>query len=225
MPAQLVEHGFEIAGPTVERPDSADLGCRFYDTTLGRLLIWNGTAWVDVEGQVPYGETNGTAAGTGNVASETTGQVHRTVLTMTNLSITMTDATTAGCHGSQKIYDFPAGVIQILGCVTDLAITAGAGGITDTASVVGSVGTAAVGTDNATLTSTEANVVPSTAATLTAGAGNCDGESTASPILDGTGTATDLFLNFAVPDAGSSANDTLTVNGTVVVTWVNFGDN
>jgi hypothetical protein len=44
-------------------------------------------------------------------------------------------------------------------------------------------------------------------------------------LADGTATAKDAFLNFAVPDAGSSANDTLTVAGTVTVVWTNSGDN
>jgi hypothetical protein len=137
----------------------------------------------------------------------------------------MTDAGAAGCHGGTKIYDFPAGNVIILGATTDLAITAGSGGITDTASVVGSVGSAVAGTDNATLTTTEANIVPSTAATLTGGVGACDGESTAAAILDGTATAVDAYLNFAVPDAGSSASDTLSVTGTVTIVWVALGDN
>lgn len=167
----------------------------------------------------------GAASGTNVSAVESLPLTHKTVLTFAALSVTMTDATTAGCHGTQKIYDFPAGSILIAGCVSDLQITAGAGGITDTAAVVGSVGTAAVGTDSATLTSTEANIMPSTAASLTAGAGNCDGELAAPIILDGTTTPVDAILNFAVPDAGSSASDTLLVSGTVTFTWFNLGDN
>ncbi len=197
-----------------------------------RLTVGNGGTLVveaggvlQVDAQQAQGVGNGAAAGTGVVASELSPILHQTVLTITDLAITMTDATTAGCHGSQKIYDFPAGLIAVLGVVSDLQVAAGAGGIGDTAAVVGSIGSAAVGTDNATLTSTEADLMPSTAATLTAGAGNCDGQSTAMAILDGTATAADAYLNLAVPDAGSSANDTLTVNGTVTITWANLGDN
>ncbi len=221
----LVEHGHDISGPTANRPTNAEAGQRFFDTTLGVELVYNGTTWVTKDGQSPVAAGNGAAAGTGNVATEQRGNVHTTVLTMTAMSITMTDATTAGCHGSQKIYDFPAGNIMILGATTDLAITAGSGGITDTASVVGSIGSAAIGTDNATLSSTEANIVPSTAATLTGGVGAMDGESTASAILDGTATAVDAYLNIAVPDAGSSASDTVSVTGTVTLVWINLGDN
>lgn len=170
--------------------------------------------------------TVGAAATAGVAATETVvGPFRKTVLTFTNVSITMTDATTAGCHGGTKVYDFPAGLALILGAVTDLQIAAGAGGISDTAAVVGAVGTVVAATNNETLTSTEANIVPSTAATLTSGAGNCDGEATTSPLLDGTATAIDMYLNFAVPDADSSASDTITVNGTITFLWTIIGDN
>ena len=167
----------------------------------------------------------GAPAGTGVTAVEKVLIPHQTVISLAATSITMTDATTAGCHGSRKIFDLPAGNILILGATTDLQVTAGTGGISDTAAVVGAVGSVAAATDNGTLTSTEANIVPSTASTLTAGAGSCDGESTAPVTLDGTATAADVYLNFAIPDAGSSANDTLLVTGTVTITWINLGDN
>jgi hypothetical protein len=174
------------------------------------------------------GGSAGAINGTGVALTEHTGGVHQTKLTLTGVSITMTDATTAGSHGSLKLYDFPAGVIQVLGATTDLTITAAAG-IGATASVVGSLGTVTTQTDNAALTSTEADIIPSTACTLTTSAGTMKGKSTATEmaagIFDGTSTAKDLFLNFAVPDAGSTANSTLTVNGTVTFTWANHGDN
>lgn len=167
----------------------------------------------------------GAKAGANVTVVEQSAPPHKTILTLTAQSITMTDAASAGCHGSQKLYDFPAGNIVFLGAITDLAIAAGSGGIGDTAAVIGSLGTAAVGTDNGTLTSTEANIVPSTAATLTAGVGSIKGESTTLTAFDGTATAIDAYLNLAVPDAGSSASDTITVTGTVTLFWINLGDN
>ncbi len=83
--------------------------------------------------------------------------------------------------------------------------------------------------DNETLIGTEADVVASTAATLTAGAGTLKGKTAAAQmaagVFDGTSTAVDLHLNFAVPAADSTGDDTLTVNGTIVLTWINHGDN
>ena len=36
--------------------------------------------------------------------------------------------------------------------------------------------------------------------------------------------AKDAYLNVAVPDAGSTGNDTLTVSGTITLVWSNLGD-
>ncbi len=151
--------------------------------------------------------------------------MHKTVLTLTNLSVTMTDATTSGCHGTQKLYDFPAGAITVVGAFMNLTTLAGSGGIADAAALVGGAGTAAVGVNNATLATTEQDILSSTAGTLTAGAGTL--KKYASPnttAYDGTATAIDAILNLAVPDADSSASDTVTVNGTVTLYWINLGD-
>lgn len=179
---------------------------------------------IAMQGGSPNDTPLGTG-GTGVVVTQRVPQVITTTLTLSGLAVTMTDAGAAGCHGSAPLLTFPEGNIVILGAVTDLAIVAGAGGIGDTAAVVGAIGSTATATDNATLTSTEANIVPSTAGTLTDGAGNVDGQSTAPVTLDGTASAAVARLNLAVPDADSSASDTLTVTGTVTITWLNTGDN
>lgn len=218
--------GHNRAGSTAERPTNMVAGMGYLDTDLGVMLFADTDGTLkDAFGQVPESSANGAVAGSGAAASERTSPVHKTIITLTARSVTMVDAGAAGCHGGTKIYDFPAGNISIIGATTDLAITAGAGGIVDGAAVVGSVGSVVVATDNATLTSTEANIVPSTVATLTAGVGACDGESTAGTTLDGTATAVDAYLNFAVPTADSSADDTIAVTGTVTIIWQNLGDN
>jgi hypothetical protein len=88
------------------------------------------------------------------------------------------------------------------------------------------VGTVTAGVDNATLTTTEADLIPSTAATLSGGVGTAAGITlTAGAVaFDGTATAKDAWLNIAVPDAGSTANDTFTVSGTITLVWSNLGD-
>lgn len=164
-------------------------------------------------------------ANAGAVVNETVGTI-RTTLQLSGAVVTMTDATTAGCHGSIKLYDFPACNLLFLGATCDLTVTAGAGGIADTAAVVAAIGTATVSTADATLTTTEADLIPSTAATLTAGAGAAKGKTLTAGVVvfDGTTTAKDAYLNFAVPDAGSTGNDTLIVSGTVTLVWANLGD-
>ena len=43
-----------------------------------------------------------------------------------------------------------------------------------------------------------------------------------SPLVDGVSSAEDVYLNFGIADAGSSANSTLTITGYVVIDWVNL---
>lgn len=175
----------------------------------------------------PTGTAGSAPFNASTAASTTADGMLKTVITLSGRSVTMTDAGAAGSHGSVQLFDFPAGNLFFLGATCNLTLTAGVGGITDTAAVVVGVGTATLATDNATLTGTEADLVPSTAATLTAGVGAGKGKSlTAGAVaFDGTSTAKDAWLNIAVPDAGSTANDTITVSGTVTLVWANLGDN
>lgn len=199
------------------------------------------------------------------------GFVHTTRFTLNALSVTMTDNTTNGSQGSQKLYDFPEGAIRILGVVVNLTIARVGTNLAANAAIVGSVGTVAAANTNGTLTGTEADIVPSAAATLSSGAGtlqsipsstltaltdNSGGTAAdtiaaiggtysqtevrnaiaslaakinalipgANVFLDGTAGAKSAFLNFAVPDAGTSGNDALTVNGTVTLVWIGHGD-
>ena len=167
----------------------------------------------------------GIASGTGVSAIQGVGLPQVAVLPISALNVVMTDATTAGSHGAQKIFTFPEGNVMVLGAVTDLTIARVGTGLTTTSAVVSSLGSVTVGTDNATLTSTEADIVPSTASTLAAGAGVTKGASTTAAVLNGTTTPAAVFLNFATPDAGSTATDALTVNGTITISYLVLGDN
>lgn len=196
----------------------------FRSVTATHALTANSTATVTLP--APLANTGGgTVGGTGNTAAEYQAALRKTVITFDDHSITMTDATTAGSHGSTKIYDFPAGAIQVLGSSCDLTTTAGAGGIDDAAEAVLSLGSATAGTDNATLTSTEADIIASYAGTLSSGTGVFTKYgSLVAAAFDGTTTPVDLYINAAVPDAGSTADDTLTVAGTCTIAWANLGD-
>lgn len=156
-------------------------------------------------------------AGTGVTAVESGESVRKTTLTVSG-DVTMTDATTAGCHGTLKVLDLPLGVIKIHSVKTDVHLVAGDGGIADDAEAVASLGSAAISTDNATLLGTEADIVASTAATLTTGEGDMDATSDG-VTLDGRSSAADVNLNIAVPDADSSASDTFTISGTIDILW------
>lgn len=153
------------------------------------------------------------------VAIERLKNVNHTRITLPATAVTMTDHTTAGSQGDVELYDFPANSVLVLGAAMNLTTLAGVGGIGDTAALVGSIGSAIAGVGDATLTSTEADLIPSTAGSLVAGAGTLVGRSTAVDFLPASSKA---YLNLAVPDAGTSANDTITVAGTVDIYWMNL---
>lgn len=165
---------------------------------------------------------NGAAAASGNLATETRNGVHKTTLTLTNVKVNI--ASSAIGFGSTKVYDLPEGLIHILGAVMDLTLTVPGVEISSTAAVVAALGTVAAA-DDATLTSTEANIIPSTAYTLVANTKHAVGVSTGAATFDGHATPIDVLLNMAVPDADRSDNaEDITVNGTIQLTWVNLGD-
>lgn len=262
-------HGFGIGDMWTDKTNKRQYVCTA--STTG-AAVWNtvGMSQADV----------GTAVSNAAIAVTEQGAegFHKTTFTLNAYALTMTDAGANGCHGSIKLYDFPEGLIRVLGAVVNLTtVTTGeladAGGIVTGAAVVGSIGTATVGTGNATLTTTEADIIASTAVTLTTYIGSFKASSaapitaltdssggTASDTLpaiegtyteatlettvaslaakinaliaradngttfDGTGTAKDAYLNFAVPAADSNGNDTLVLTGTIQLMWINYGD-
>lgn len=80
--------------------------------------------------------------------------------------------------------------------------------------------------DDGTLTSTEANIIPQTDYQLSGGTLQKTGLGIADAWLDGiTGAAADAYLNIVCPDADrTDATESVTVTGTIKITWVNLGD-
>lgn len=86
----------------------------------------------------------GAAAGTGNVATEgSMATAHKTTLTLTNVAVTMTDEAGQIAWGGLKLYDFPAGVID-LSALANLAVTSTSTQI-ETATVTAAAGCTADG--------------------------------------------------------------------------------
>ena len=185
----------------------------------------NGLKWnVDKLNKV-FPVADGTVSGTGVSVINSIAPIQYKTFPIVNLSVTTTDNGTAGAQGAQKIYTFPEGLVSVIGASTNLTISKVGSNLTATAAVVASLGSVTVSSADSTLTSTEADILPSTAGTLTAGAGTVKGVSTGVTTLNGTQTPAAVFLNFAVPDAGSTGNDALLVNGTVTIGFVQLGDN
>lgn len=202
-----------------------------------------GTRWVCVSAGFP-GEWAvesfvtsmgaGAANGATVVATETGDSVmRRTVLTCTATPVTITDdPAVAQYGGTGKVYDFPEGLLCIVGAVVDGAITLGVTGtITTTWGGGIALGTADA-TTGATLVGTEADIMPEVnVAAATASVATVDAVSVATALtesgarwLDGTTTAKDLYLNLVVDDSGTHTSGTGTFTGTVTLIWTNLGD-
>jgi hypothetical protein len=141
----------------------------------------------------------------------TNGPVSQVRLTLKDVSLAITDVGSTG-RFSNKLFDFPKGVIQVIGAVQDLSAVPSAGGNIQIAT-----GTAA-DTDG-TLAGTEVNLT----AASTAAASAADSVRTAAPAgFDGSSTAVAAFLN-GVTAGDPSSGATVVINGTITYTWINAG--
>lgn len=166
------------------------------------------------------------------------GIVRKTTFTLTAVGITITDAL---AYASQQLYDFPAGNIRFLDCVGSIAMTTTstiASTLNSGATISWGVGTAAASSN--TLATTMQNAMPgsgeavntftsSTTINVAAAAdtGILAHTATARGLAgaDGTSTPVDLFLNIAVPtNTEIDADATVTITGTIELTWINGGD-
>lgn len=174
------------------------------------------------------GHGAGTAFTSGVVAVESGNDVVRkTVLTFTNVHVSLTDEAGVVAYGGIKVYDFPEGLVHVLAAVSDFALTKSSAGVI--AAFDGDVGVGTVtASNNATLASTEQNIIPTTATPqAVAGVTTADAVSTAAVTIDGSVTAADVFVNLLVDDADHDVTGTpadLILNGTLTLVWSNVGD-
>lgn len=151
------------------------------------------------------------------------GPLRQIVITLTACPVTVADNGANGGAGSIQLLDFPAGLLYTFGGVCSLTATSGS--LTD-ANLIVSVGSTAAASDNGTLTTTEANFIPSTGMALTSGSTTsaAAGKSTsAGGFIDGTSTAVDAYLNVAT-STNPSAEFTVYVTGTITLTYIMCGD-
>ena len=155
------------------------------------------------------------------------GVLHKTAFTLTNVAMPIVDAGANGAHGSLKLYDFPEGHIKILGGHMNLtSIVAGSGGIIDAGVLDVAVGSVTTSAANETLASTEQDIVTKKDVTLSGGSvANQASINSTDTTIDGSSTPIDAHLNVAVEATSAASNDTLTINGTVTLHWLNLGDN
>ena len=149
-----------------------------------------------------------------------------TTFTFTNMTVTMTDEAGVILYGGQKLYDFPDGVIKFVAAIADLDLL-GTGNVIANWDGDFGVGTVTA-SNNATLSSTEQNVIPTTATPQSDASKvtTANGFSTATEdaSVDGTSTALDLYLNFLVDDTDHNGGGITVTGGTLKVYWMLLGD-
>jgi hypothetical protein len=192
---------------------------------------WDFSTATIVPSGVNLGVNYGTP-GTGVTAVEGGNNLyHQTVLTLTNVAMTITDL---HFGGGSKIYTFPLGHITLLdGTCSVTETTTSTLASTLKASKTLSVGVGSVQTttqDSGTLATTQQDIVNAFAATScatinlpnTAATGKVTATTTIR--LDGSSTASPVYLNCGVVTNTDIDGDATTLwNGTVTLTWVYAG--
>lgn len=170
----------------------------------------------------------GAVAGSGIAATEWfVGPQHQTTLTLTSRAFAVTDAL---AYAGSKLYDFPVGRILIQGATASLVWTVTSDPTTTintNAAFDWALGSATA--SNVTLATTMVDLLPKVDLTLAAAQNVANTASTgalaASAQFDGTATALDLYLNGSFPTTTEiDADGTMTVSGTITVTWFQLGD-
>jgi hypothetical protein len=155
------------------------------------------------------------AAATGVTATDAgVGEVHKTVISLNALAMTLTDVAATGQWGAAKLYDFPTGNIMVLGAVVDADITLVETWWVD--NITGSMGVGtAPNTDATTIATTRQNIVAVTnIAALAAQVGPINAQSTAALVTGAAGTTdADAYLNVKIADNAAHCPD-LVSNGT-----------
>ena len=144
---------------------------------------------------------------------------HYTVLTLASLSVSVVGATGIG-FGGTKIYDFPVGIIHVLGVTVNITYDTSGCDLDDADG--GDFGCGTTAPDDATITGTDVDLCPSTSVDPLSGGGTA--YLAANALFDGHSTAKDMYFNQLIDDADIGATEALLVNGTIIVTWVQLGD-
>ncbi len=201
---------------------------------INSALIFDGSGVkvVDTDGQQlttvdAITGTAGTSPVSTSVATDAAGVVQHTILTLTDLSITVGNTTNIS-FGSVKVYDFPAGRILILGAQFD-SITVGLGDVGNSTPIEGTDGGdiafGTTATADSTLGGTDVDIVPSTGADPISG-GFTGAALAVQAQFDGTTTPIDMYLNMLIDDddVANGASDVLLMSGVVEFFWVMLGD-
>lgn len=158
--------------------------------------------------------------------------LHRTVLTLTDLPVSIVSVTTGNGVGGALIYQLAQGHIRFRGATAKLSLriaTAKQADFTD-ATPEGDLGIGTVAPANADALGTDATDDDICTATAFLCSAYADTSVNLPPeadlIKDGTTTAVAVYLNALVDavDINDGVTTEILVSGTVVLTWQNLGD-
>jgi hypothetical protein len=210
-------------------PRPADGGVGIAVNSSNELEIRQIISGVDTVRKIPVGVSGGAVAvATAAVTGEKIGAVRQTTIALSALPVTVRNTEQGG---GIKFFDFAAGRLLILGVVAkDIVITTtSAIASTLKSGVTGNFGVGSTTQANGTLATTEQNIVPTTnftsSTTINVAPAAVDSALASSLQLDGTGTAVDLFFNVGVATGTDIDGDaTVTVSGTLIITWIDLGN-
>lgn len=166
------------------------------------------------------------------------GAVHKTILDLSAVEMTVTDGTTPatdGAWGTLKLYTLPTGYAKIIGASAGFATggivaSSGGSGLTATADFELGVGSVASANDSSfgLGDGTQEDIVAALDVDLVASASDADenGYNATSAGYDGTSTAQAIYLNMRTLDDADSGTDpsTLTLTGKVTIVWTMLGE-
>lgn len=163
--------------------------------------------------------TAGTVNGATVTATENPSGVMTTVITLEDTPVVVVGATGVG-FGGVKIYDLPAGAIQVLGVTVDSLIVTVDTNTLDAADG-GDWSLGSTIADDATITGTDVDFCPSTSADPINGTNSAMLAATAT--IGAGSTASDINLNMLIDDADIAGTATNTVDATITINWINLG--
>jgi len=219
---------YTVAG---DLPNELAFQRRFRYLTAMDNHILNGQAVIVVSSDADAGTVNVTS--TNVVAMEQGGPVRRTKLFLAATPLVLVDNPGTIAYAGLKLYTFARGLINFLGATASLSIGKTSTGVNATFRSTWGLGTVTAASD-ATLTSTEQNLIPSTAAAqavsgvaaLTALSTNTEAAKTLNGST-GTGALTAVYLNVLVNDADHDVTTTpcnLLATGTITLDFAHLGD-
>jgi hypothetical protein len=179
------------------------------------------------------------SAATGATVTEIgSSAIHKTIIDLAGVEMTVTDGTTPatdGAWGTLKLYTFPKGQIKIIGAKAgfktgNIVASSAGSGLTATADFELGLGTVASGNHSSfgLGDGTQENIVAALDIDLTSSTSDADenGFNTTDAAHDGTATAITVNLNMRTlddADSGTAASK-LTMTGQVVLIWTNVGE-